>query len=95
MFLRRMDNFLMDIYTEPQQVERFVEALADLHMAMLQKAVEEVGDIVDVFRFGDDLGMENGPFMALEKYRKFFKPRHKEFCECAFLHTHKILYVSA
>ncbi len=87
MFLRRMDNFLMDIYAEPQKVKHLVEALADIHMSTLNKVVEKVGDIVDVIRFGDDLGMDNNSFMSPEIYREIFKPKHKEFCSYVKKHT--------
>lgn len=87
MFLRRMDNFLMDIYAEPICVKRLVEALADIHMSTLNKVVQEVGDIVDVIRFGDDLGMDNNSFMSPEIYRDIFKPKHKDFCEYVKKHT--------
>ncbi len=80
-FLRRMDNFLMDIYAEPEEVEKLVDALMEKHMETLQKVCEAVGDVVDVLRFGDDLGMDSGPFMAPEKYQKIFKPRHKVLCD--------------
>ncbi len=87
MFLRRMDNFLMDIYAEPDSVRRLVDALAEVHMATLKRAVEEVGDVVDVFRFGDDLGMDNGPFMSSGHYRDLFKPAHQRFCQYVKQHT--------
>ncbi len=85
-FLRRMDNFLMDIYSEPEEVERLVDALLEGHLATLGKVCETVGDIVDIIRFGDDLGMDSGPFMSPEKYRTIFKPRHKILCE--YVHKH-------
>lgn len=85
-FLRRMDNFLMDIYTEPAAVERLLDALMEIHLAGLAKVCETVGDVVDVLRFGDDLGMDTGPFMAPEIYRKLFKPRHAQLC--AYVHQH-------
>ncbi len=87
MFLRRMDNFLMDIYAEPQRVKSLVEALADIHMSVLHKIIEEVGDFVDVIRFGDDLGMDNNSFMSPEIYREIFKPKHKQFCDYVKKHT--------
>ena len=34
-----------------------------------------VGDVVDVIRFGDDLGTDGGPLMSPETYRPVFKPR--------------------
>jgi uroporphyrinogen decarboxylase len=80
-FLRRMDNFLMDIYTEPRQVEVLLDALMEQHIATLEKVCRAVGDIVDILRFGDDLGMDSGPFMSPEIYRRLFKPRHKQLCD--------------
>ncbi|MCF7927835.1 MAG: methyltransferase [Spirochaetales bacterium] len=80
-FLRRMDNFLMDIYTEPDKVEGLLDALMEVHLAGLEKVCETVGDVADVLRFGDDLGLDTGPFMAPEIYRKIFKPRHTRLCE--------------
>jgi uroporphyrinogen decarboxylase len=85
-FLRRMDNFLMDIYTEPEQVERLLDALLEIHLRGLAKVCETVGDVVDILRFGDDLGMDSGCFMAPEIYRNLFKPRHAQLC--AYVHKH-------
>ncbi|MEI6167616.1 MAG: uroporphyrinogen decarboxylase family protein [bacterium] len=79
-FLRRMDNFLMDIYAEPEQVEALLDALMERHMATLEKVCDAVGDVCDILRFGDDLGMDSGPFMSPEIYRKLFKPRHAQLC---------------
>lgn len=80
MFLRRMDNFMMDIYTEPDQVERLLDALVERYLVMLDNVCRAVGDIVDIVRFGDDLGMDSGPFMSPDIYRKIFKPRHQQLC---------------
>jgi uroporphyrinogen decarboxylase len=85
-FLRRLDNFLMDLLAEPEKVEALVEALMELHMAALKKACEAVGDLADIMRFGDDLGTNTGPFMSPETYRRFFKPHHARLC--AYVHQH-------
>jgi len=45
-----------------------------------------VGDVADVLRFGDDLGTDNGPFMAPATYRRLFKPRHAALCD--YVHRH-------
>ena len=86
-FLRRMDNFLMDLHTEPAEVEKLLDALMEQHLATLEKVCETVGDIVDILRFGDDLGMDKGPFMSPEVYRRLFKPRHKQLCEYVKKHS--------
>jgi len=85
-FLRRIDNFLMDIYTCPEDVERLLDQLMERHLKTLEKICESVGDIVDIVRFGDDLGMDSGAFMSREKYRELFWPRHRMLTD--YVHTH-------
>jgi len=85
-FLRRMDNFMMDLLCEPEEVERLVEALMDLHLRGLEKVCAAVGDVVDILRFGDDLGMISGPLMSPECYRSLFKRHHTRLND--YVHTH-------
>jgi uroporphyrinogen decarboxylase len=66
-FIRRMDNFLMDLYLEPENVEALLDALMERHLKGLEKICDAVGDIVDMVKFGDDLGT--------------MKPRHKQLCD--------------
>ncbi len=75
-FLRRIDNFLTDLFLYPAEVEALLDKLMEFHLQTLEKVIQSVGDIADILRFGDDLGMSSGPFMAPETYREFFKPRH-------------------
>jgi uroporphyrinogen decarboxylase len=75
-FVRRIDNFLMDLVIDTANVERFLDALMEIHLETLGKMIDAVGDLVDVIRFGDDLGTDNGPIMSPDTYRAIFKPRH-------------------
>lgn len=76
-FLRRIDNFLMDLASEPDEVHRLLDALLERHMATLQKVCAAVGDVADIVRFCDDLGADRGTLMSPATYRQFFKPRQK------------------
>ena len=86
-FLRRLDNFLMDLLAEPEQVERLLEALLEIHLRTLGKVCAAVGDVADICRFGDDLGTDTGPFMAPAIYRRFFKQRHAQLCDHVHRHS--------
>lgn len=86
-FLRRMDNFLMDLMCDPENVEKLLDQLMIRHLATLEKVCKAVGDIVDIIRFGDDLGMSSGPFMDQETYQNLFKPRHKILCDFVKSHS--------
>ncbi len=89
-FLRRMDNFLMDLIAEPEQVERVLEDLVEVHLATLEKLCAAVGDVADVCRFGDDLGTDTGPFMAPATYRELFKKHHTRLCD--YVHKHSSMH---
>ena len=89
-FLRRMDNFLMDLVVQPGEVERLLDALMEVHLQTLDKICHWVGDVVDIVRFGDDLGTQNGPFMDPAIYRRLFKPRHTELA--AYVHSHSSMH---
>jgi uroporphyrinogen decarboxylase len=77
-FLRRMDNLLMDLLADHRNLSRLLDKLMEMHLSGLERKIRAVGDLVDVIRFGDDLGMTTGPFMDLEVFRKFLKPRYRE-----------------
>ena len=85
-FLRRMDNFLIDLVAEPAKVEAVLDALMERHMAALEQTCRAVGDVADILRFGDDLGTNGGPFMSPRIYRQLFKPRHAMLCD--YVHRH-------
>lgn len=86
-FLRRMDNFLMDLLLEPSRVEALLEALLEIHLETLDLVCRSVGDVADIIRFGDDLGMDSGPLMAPGLYRRYFKGRHKRLCQYVKAHS--------
>jgi len=88
-FLRRMDNFLMDLYTDQKNVALLMELLMERHLKSLEKTCEAVGDQVDVLRFGDDLGMDSGPFMGLDVYRDLFHEQRKSLC--SFVHKNSTM----
>lgn len=85
-FLRRIDNFLMDLAVDQANAERLLEALVLHHLRTLEKVCAAVGDVADVIRFGDDLGTDVGPLMSPVTYRKLIKPRQKRMTD--YVHAH-------
>ena len=86
-FLRRIDNFLVDLYLEPEKAHRLLDALMARHMDFLEKVCESVGDVVDILKFGDDLGTNTGPFIPTETYSEFFLPRHRQMTDYVKQHS--------
>ena len=92
-FLRRLDNFLMDLVLDPVNVERLLDALLERHLQTLENVCNAVGDVVDIIRFGDDLGMDSGLFMKPDLYRKLFKPRQTLLCDYVHRHSQMRTYL--
>lgn len=85
-FLRRMENYLMDIYEDEDIILELNEQLLQRHLATLVNACKYLDGYVDLLRFGDDLGMNNNMFMSLDKYRRLYKPYHTKINE--YVHKH-------
>jgi uroporphyrinogen decarboxylase len=81
---------LMDLVTNPAEVERMLDALMAQHLATLDQVCKAVGDVADILRFGDDLGTDLGPFMSPKIYRQLFKPRHTILNQ--YVHTHSQMH---
>lgn len=80
-YLRRMDNFLLDLIAEPADAEALLDKLVELHLANLDRLLPVVGDHVDLIQLGDDLGMENGTIFSPQMFRELFKPRYRMIIE--------------
>jgi len=86
-FTRRMDNFLMDLLVDRDKLCEMLDRMVEMHLAGLEKKIGNLGDIVEVIRFGDDLGMKTGPFMDIDTFRQIFKPRYKVLCDYVRKHS--------
>jgi len=92
-FIRRMDNFLMDLMMDEDKLTEMLDILVDMHLSGLEKKLSTIGDLVDVIRFGDDLGMTSGPFMDLGTFRKHFKPRYRILCDYVKEHSNMKIFM--
>ena len=76
MFMYRNDEFFMLLAGEPEDASDFLEKTTATHMRNLERFLGEVGGLIDIIQFGDDLGGQNGPLISPAMYREFFKSRH-------------------
>ena len=76
--LRGFENYLCDIYQDPKGTKRLVDRLVERNIKFIDKVLEAIGDYIEALHFGDDLGHQHGPFLSVDKYRKIFKPGHKQ-----------------
>jgi uroporphyrinogen decarboxylase len=76
-FLRGFENFLLDLVANPTFAEALMDRLVQVNVLRFEKYAQTVGKYLHIVHVEDDLGMQSGPFVSLELYRKLVKPYHK------------------
>ncbi len=71
MYLRGMENLMLDLVTEPPELHRLIHILFEHNRALVRKWLE-LG--VDVLTAGEDLGAQTQLLMNPVHFRKYFKP---------------------
>jgi len=69
-------DFYTGLAAQPDLVFAVVDRVLDFKMAYWQRALAEVGDLVDLVMEADDLGFQDGLMMSPRTYRDHLKPRH-------------------
>jgi len=72
--LRGYENFMLDLVTDRPFAEGLLEKIVEVHLGNLKGYLEAVGDYIQVIKVNDDLGMQAGPQISPELYRKLIKP---------------------
>ena len=87
-WLRGYKQFLVDLGSNPKMAEAILDMTMQFRLAYWAKALEEVGDLVDVVVEYDDLGSNTSLLISPQMYRKYLKPRHKELFGFIKSHSH-------
>jgi len=90
-FARGWVNFMMDLKRNPGFAAALVEKLAAAALADLEHYLQAVGKYVHVIGFGDDLGVQAGPQISPDMYRRLVKPHHQRLY--GLVHTRSQAYV--
>jgi uroporphyrinogen decarboxylase len=77
--LRGWENFYMDLAGNPKFACALMDRYLDIRLRIAEKALEEVGDNIDIIMVSsDDLGMNDRTILSPKMYRELIKPRQKQ-----------------
>jgi uroporphyrinogen decarboxylase len=77
--LRGWENFYMDLAANPKFACALMDRYLDIRLRIAEKALEEVGDNIDIIMVSsDDLGMNDRTILSPQMYRELIKPRQKQ-----------------
>jgi uroporphyrinogen decarboxylase len=92
-FLRGTANLLMDLLSERALAEALLECILGILLDITGRMLDEVGDLVDVVMFADDLGSNDRPLMSPALYRSLVKPRQRRYLDHVHSKTRaKVVY---
>lgn len=77
-WLRKIDNFLCDIYVDKDRVKKLISRLVENNLIFLERVLKGVRNYVDILQFGDDLGSQIMPFMSPEVFIDVFASGYKK-----------------
>ena len=76
-WLRGYEQFYTDLAVNPDWVAYMVDRMVEFKMAYWERALQEVGDLVDVVLEFDDMAGQQTLLFSPATYRKVIKPRHQ------------------
>ena len=75
MYLRGIDQILVDLVLAPDIAAAIFQHVADFYLEYARRTFEAAGDGMDVFFMGDDFGTQKGLFMKPLMWRRVPSPR--------------------
>ena len=81
MYLRGIDQILLDLALAPEVAEYIFQRIAAFYLEYARRTFEAAGGGIDVFMTGDDFGTQKGLFMSPEMWRRFLRPGFKAFAD--------------
>ena len=90
-YLRGMQQLMMDMALNPPLVEILLEKISDYYLAHNERIFKAGEGLIDIFMMGDDFGTQKGLLISPEMFRRFFAPRLKEFAAQAKSYGLKVM----
>lgn len=75
---RGFEKFYVDLALNPEFVAYMLDRMVEFKCAFWERALGEIGDLVDVALEYDDLAGQKALLFSPETYREIVKPRHKK-----------------
>ena len=76
---RGYDQFAMDLAADPDIARALFDLWMEEKRSIVEMVVKPLAPYIDWFCFGDDLGLQSGPFMSPDTFREIIKPYMAEY----------------
>ncbi len=73
-----MENYFIKMYTHPELVAYLTNKMVECYLEANRLCFEAVGDLIDIFFFGNDFGTQNDLLVSPEAFDTFVLPYFKQ-----------------
>ncbi len=77
-YLRGFQDWYYDLGADHDLFQALMQAVLEVQQEVLRRTLREVGDLIDIVAFGDDVGLQDRPICSLPLYRKLIRPYHEQ-----------------
>lgn len=92
-YSRGFEDWFLDLGQNHGRFKALMDAVFEVMLEWNRLALEQIGDLIDVVAFGDDIGQQDRGVCSLPVYRSLIRPYQERIVECIREHTKaKILY---
>ncbi|MCD6351624.1 MAG: hypothetical protein J7M26_05850 [Armatimonadetes bacterium] len=79
LWLQGYEDGYINLVANPEVTEAILDRILQIKLDYARAVLETIGDKLDVFYLGDDLGQQQGPQVSEELYLRYFHPRYCEY----------------
>ncbi|HHW48904.1 MAG TPA: hypothetical protein GXX14_09840, partial [Clostridiaceae bacterium] len=93
--IRGYENLIIDMADDEPNLRKLINMVEEFNMAIINKYLS-IG--VDILTYPEDLGMQNGPMLSPEYFRRYIKPSYQRMMKPArdkgvIVHMHSDGYI--
>ncbi len=92
MYLRGMEQFLMDLTLEPVLAEAIIDHIVTYYLEYDRRVFEAAQGKIDIFMMGDDFGTQNGLMVSVDMWRRYFRKGFRQYCDLAHKYGMKVMH---
>lgn len=89
-----MSEFFMKMHTHPDVMHAVMNKVSDFYHEMAVRFFEAVGNRIDIFFFGDDMGTQQSMIISLKHWREYCKPHIQRFLKLGKQAGYKTMFHS-
>jgi len=86
-----MENLFIRMYTEPEWAHELYDQVFNYYYAVNERIFAEVGDLIDIFFIGNDLGSNNGALIGTDLFQEFLFDKFKKMADLGHAYGSKVL----